>query len=126
MSTPRVIHVRLFRRRFWEAFETKGVEPFYLEKRQAVDYAIHRGRLGNATVRIYDGQGALEREIGGGWQGHVFILYLISFPKCFPWEALLSARIGGNIAAMRARFVKLLRWECPEKPSLRPPNQATL
>lgn len=63
MSTRRVIHVRLFRRRFWEAFESKGVEPFYLEKRQAIDYAIHRGRLGNATVRIYDDQGALEREI---------------------------------------------------------------
>lgn len=63
MNPPRVIHVRLFRRRFWEAFERDGVEPFYLEKRQAVDYAIHRGQLGNATVRIYDEQGALEGEI---------------------------------------------------------------
>lgn len=63
MKPPRVIHVRLFRRRFWEVFECKGVEPFYLEKRQAIDYAEQRGRLGNATVRIYDEQGALEREI---------------------------------------------------------------
>lgn len=64
MSTPlRVIHVRLFRRRFWEVFERTGVEPFYLEKAQAVSYAEQRGQLGNATVRIYDEQGAVEREI---------------------------------------------------------------
>jgi hypothetical protein len=63
MSTPRVIHVRLFRRRFWEAFEREGVEPFYIEKEHAICYAEQRGRLGNATVRIYDEQGALEREI---------------------------------------------------------------
>ena len=52
MSTARVIQVRLFRRRFWEAFECKGVEPFYLEKRQAIDYAIHRGRLGNGLTML--------------------------------------------------------------------------
>ena len=63
MSAPRVIHVRLFRRRFWQAFEREGVEPFYLEKEHAISYAEQRGRLGNATVRIYNEQGALEREI---------------------------------------------------------------
>jgi hypothetical protein len=49
--------------RFWEAFECKGVEPFYLEKAHAISYAEQRGRLGNATVMIYDEQGALERAI---------------------------------------------------------------
>lgn len=64
MSTPlKIIHVRLFLRRFWEVFERKGVEPFYLEKAQAVYYAKQRGRLGNATVQIYDEHGAIEREI---------------------------------------------------------------
>ncbi len=33
---PHVIHVRPFRRKFWEVFECPGVEPFYHEKRQAV------------------------------------------------------------------------------------------
>jgi len=60
---PRVIHVRSFRRRYWEVFERKGVEPFHLEKAQAIYYAQQRGRLGNATVRIYDEQGQVEREI---------------------------------------------------------------
>jgi hypothetical protein len=32
-------------------------------KTKGRDYAIHRGRLGNATVRIYDQHGALGREI---------------------------------------------------------------
>ena len=64
MSNPsKVIHVRLFRRRFWEVFERKGVEPFYHEKAQAVYYATQRGRLGNALVRIYDEKGNVEREI---------------------------------------------------------------
>ena len=58
-----VIHVRPFRKRFWEVFERKGVEPFYLEKGQAVYYAEQRGRLGNAVVRIYDEGGNVEREI---------------------------------------------------------------
>ena len=64
MSTPvRVIHVRLFQRHYWEVFERPGVEPFYLEKRQAVYYAEQRGRLGNVVVRIYDEAGNVEREI---------------------------------------------------------------
>jgi len=46
-----------------EILERKDVEPFYLEKAQAVYYAQQRGRLGNATVRIYDEQGKVEREI---------------------------------------------------------------
>jgi hypothetical protein len=58
-----VIHVRLFRRGFWEAFERNAVEPFYLEKGHAISYAEQRGRLGNATVRIYDEAGNVEREI---------------------------------------------------------------
>ena len=57
MDSPRVIHVRLFRRRFWKAFERKGVEPFYLEKAHAISYAEQRGRLSKATVRIYDEAG---------------------------------------------------------------------
>ena len=63
MSTPRVIHVRPYQKRFREAFEREGVEPFYLEKEHAISYAEQRGWLGNATVRIYDEQGALEPEI---------------------------------------------------------------
>ena len=63
MSGARVIHVRLFRRRFWEVFERDGVEPIYHEKRQAIFYAEQRGRLGNALVRIYDEDGEVEREI---------------------------------------------------------------
>jgi hypothetical protein len=32
-------------------------------KEHAISYAEQRGRLGSATVRIYDEKGALEREI---------------------------------------------------------------
>jgi hypothetical protein len=72
MSTsPRVIHVRLFRGRCWEVFERRGVEPFYLEKAQAVHYAQQRGRLGNATVRIYDEQGQVEREVAPPKEGQM-------------------------------------------------------
>jgi len=63
VSAPRLIHVRLYRKRFWEAFEREGVEPFYLEKEHAISYAEQRGRLGNATVRIYDEHRRVEREI---------------------------------------------------------------
>jgi len=63
MAVARVIHVRLFRRKFWEVFERNGVEPIYHEKRQAIFYAEQRGRLGNALVRIYDEHGEIEREI---------------------------------------------------------------
>ena len=63
VSVVRVIHVRLFRRKFWEVFERDGVEPIYFEKRQAIQYAEHRGRLGNALVRIYDERGQIDREI---------------------------------------------------------------
>lgn len=84
MSTPpRGIHVRLFRGRCWEVFERKGVEPFYLEKVQAVYYAQRRGRLGNATVRIHDDQGQVERGITPPAEEQMLLLPEQALAACF-------------------------------------------
>jgi hypothetical protein len=51
------------RRWGWRVFEVPGVEPVFLEKRQAIDYAQTRACFRSGEVRILDSTGKLERTI---------------------------------------------------------------
>jgi hypothetical protein len=41
----------------WEAFEAAGVQPYFPEKRQAIDYATERMNFRTGEVRIYSSDG---------------------------------------------------------------------
>jgi hypothetical protein len=58
-----VIEVRPHR---WgcRVFEAPGVEPVFLEKRQAIDYAETRVCFRSGEIRILDSTGKIERIIG--------------------------------------------------------------
>jgi hypothetical protein len=47
----------------WRVFEAPGVEPVFLEKRQAIDYAQTRANFRSGEIRILDSTGKLERTI---------------------------------------------------------------
>ena len=47
----------------WRVFESPGVEPVFLEKRQAIDYAETRACFRSGEIRILDSAGKLERAI---------------------------------------------------------------
>jgi hypothetical protein len=47
----------------WKVFEAPGVEPVFLEKRQAIDYAETRACFRSGEIRILDASGKLERMI---------------------------------------------------------------
>jgi hypothetical protein len=47
----------------WRVFEAPGVEPVFLEKRQAIDYAETRACFRSGEIRILDSAGKLERAI---------------------------------------------------------------
>jgi hypothetical protein len=47
----------------WKVFEAPGVEPVFLEKRQAIDYAETRACFRSGEIRILDSTGKLERTI---------------------------------------------------------------
>jgi len=47
----------------WRVFESPGVEPVFLEKRQAIDYAETRACFRCGEIRILDSAGKLERAI---------------------------------------------------------------
>ena len=44
----------------WRVFEAPGVEPVFLEKRQAIDYAETRAYFRSGEIRILDVTGKLE------------------------------------------------------------------
>jgi hypothetical protein len=46
-----------------KVFEAPGVEPVFLEKRQAIDYAETRACFRSGEIRILDSTGKLERTI---------------------------------------------------------------
>jgi hypothetical protein len=47
----------------WKVSEAPGVEPVFLEKRQAIDYAETRANFRSGEIRILDSTGKLERTI---------------------------------------------------------------
>ena len=47
----------------WKVFESPGVEPVFLEKRQAIDYAETRACFRSGEIRVLDASGKLERTI---------------------------------------------------------------
>ena len=47
----------------WKVFEAPGVQPVFLEKRQAIDYAEMRACFRSGEIRILDSTRKLERTI---------------------------------------------------------------
>jgi len=47
----------------WKASEAPGVEPVFLKKDQAIDYAQNRACFRSGEVRIFDSIGIVERVI---------------------------------------------------------------
>ena len=47
----------------WKAFEAPGVEPIFLNKEQAIDYATSRACFRFGEIRILDSHGAIDRVI---------------------------------------------------------------
>jgi hypothetical protein len=47
----------------WKVFESPDVEPVFLEKRQAIDYAQTRACFRSGEIRILDASGNIERTI---------------------------------------------------------------
>jgi hypothetical protein len=47
----------------WQVFEAAGVEPVFLEKRQAIDYAQTRACFRSGEIRVLDSSGNIERTI---------------------------------------------------------------
>jgi hypothetical protein len=47
----------------WKVFEAPGVEPVFLEKRQAIDYAETRACFRSGEIRVLDATGNIERTI---------------------------------------------------------------
>jgi hypothetical protein len=47
----------------WKVFEAPGVEPVFLKKEQAINYAQNRASFRSGEIRILDSNGAIERVI---------------------------------------------------------------
>jgi hypothetical protein len=47
----------------WKVFEAPGVEPVFLTKEQAVNYAQNRASFRSGEIRILDSSGNVERII---------------------------------------------------------------
>jgi len=47
----------------WKVFEAPGVQPVFLEKRQAINYAENRAWFRSGEIRILDSSGNVERII---------------------------------------------------------------
>ena len=50
-------------RNAWKVFEAPGVEPVFLAKDQAIDYAQQRACFRSGEIRILDSSGNVERVI---------------------------------------------------------------
>ncbi len=50
-------------RRSWKVFEAPGVEPVFLKKDQAINYAQNRASFRSGEIRILDSSGNVERVI---------------------------------------------------------------
>jgi len=47
----------------WKVFEAPGVEPVFLQKDQAINYARNRASFRSGEIRILDSSGNVERAI---------------------------------------------------------------
>lgn len=47
----------------WKVFEAPGVEPVFLEKDQAINYAENRAWFRSGEIRVLDSKGIVERTI---------------------------------------------------------------
>jgi len=47
----------------WKRFEAPGVEPVFLDQKQAIDYAKNRASFRSGEIRILDSTGNVERTI---------------------------------------------------------------
>ena len=61
-SDVTIIEIRPFRNG-WKAFEGPGVEPVFLKKEQAIDYATCHARFRSGEIRVVGLNGAVERVI---------------------------------------------------------------
>ena len=57
-----IIEVRPFRNG-WQVYEAPGVQPVFLSREQAIDYATCRACFRSGEIRILDATGRLERTI---------------------------------------------------------------
>ena len=57
-----IIEIRPYRRG-WKVFEAPGVEPVFLEKDQAINYAENRATFRSSEIRVLDSSGNVERTI---------------------------------------------------------------
>jgi hypothetical protein len=57
-----IIEIRPFRNA-WQVYEAPGVQPVFLTKEQAIDYAQNRARFRSGEIRIIDLNGKVERTI---------------------------------------------------------------
>ena len=57
-----IIEIRPYRNG-WKVFEAPGVEPVFLEKDQAINYAENRASFRSGEIRILDSKGAVKRTI---------------------------------------------------------------
>jgi hypothetical protein len=57
-----VIEIRPYRNG-WKVFEAPGVEPVFLEKDQAINYAENRASFRPGEIRVLDLAGNIERVI---------------------------------------------------------------
>ena len=49
--------------RGWKVFEAPGVEPVFLEKRQAINYAENRVSFRSGEIRVLDSAGNIQQVI---------------------------------------------------------------
>jgi len=63
-----IIEIRPFRNG-WSVFEAPGVEPVFLEKEDAIDYAKGRACFRSGEIRIFNSSGRLEHSIAFDEQG---------------------------------------------------------
>jgi hypothetical protein len=57
-----IIEIRPFRNG-WKVFEAPGVEPVFLEKDQAINYAENRASFRSGEIRVLGSEGTVERTI---------------------------------------------------------------
>jgi hypothetical protein len=57
-----IIEIRPYRNG-WKVFEAPGVEPVFLEKDQAINYAENRASFRSGKIRIIDSTGNLQQTI---------------------------------------------------------------
>jgi hypothetical protein len=69
----------------WKVFEAPGVEPVFLEKRQAINYAEGRASFRSGEIRILDSSGNVDRTI--------------EFSEAGPKSAPIAGDAGESLAA---------------------------